>query len=168
MSLTVQPPVQTPGLLDSITETGRSGVTWLTTNAKSLAGSISDTAGKTWAAVSAFFSHAGEKIGAYLNIAKDALFTAFGQVKALPNSTKAVIAVAMTATAIAGAFLGRCMGQAKPEVQEPQAQQVQPQEQPAQQQEVAQQPQQPPAPAQQQPAVPVQQEQVQQQPVQAE
>ena len=156
MSLTVQPPVQTPGLLDTITETGRSGVTWLTTNAKSLAGSISDTAGKTWAAVSEFFSHAGEKIGAYLNIAKDAIFAAVGQVKALPNSTKAVIAVAMAATALAGAFVGRCMSQTKPEVQEPQAQQVQPQEQPAQQEEVAQQP-----PAQQQPA---QQQPAQQQP----
>ncbi len=147
MSLTVQPPVQTPGLLDSITETGRSGVTWLTTNAKSLAGSISDTAWKTWAAVSEFFSHAGEKIGAYLNIAKDALLAAASQVKALPNSTKAVIAVAMAATAIASAFLGRCMGQTKPAVQEPQAQQVEAQQQQPAQQEPAQQP-----PAQQPPA----------------
>ena len=109
MSITSQiPAAQTPGLLDSIIKTGGSGVTWLTTNAKSLAGSASGTAGKAWTAVSEFFCIAAQKTSAYLSIGKNTVLATIKQVKALPNSTKVVLAAAMTAAVVVGGLLTRC------------------------------------------------------------
>lgn len=117
---------QQPGFLNSIKEAGTSGVNWLTTNGKSLAGSASATLCKVASAVSSFFSASAAKIGSWMSIGKDAMFAAAGHVKALPNSTKAVVAVALAVSALAGSFIGRCFAGSKPAPATAQATQVQP------------------------------------------
>ena len=96
-----------PGFLNTLYESGKTGVNWLSTNAQNLSASAGDTLSKVWGAVSEFFSTVAQTLGTWMNAAKDGLFAAKDQIIDLPRESKIVGAIGLAVATAAGFLIGK-------------------------------------------------------------
>lgn len=106
---------QSPGFFSQVYQTGRSGVEWLTNNAKGLGNSLWDLTARVWKATASFFSGAGCYLSNWGSKAKIALGTATQHLTSLPNETKILGAALLIGSTTVSFFAGRCWAPSGPD-----------------------------------------------------